>query len=934
MPYTIEPNPVRLRIRQQNLNKSDKAQYDLINSPIHREWDILLLQEPYIDAYGNTKATSRWHTVYPSSHLSDNSTKCSVILVNANLDSNSWAQIPFNNSNDVTVVQIRTAQGRVTIFNVYNDCTHLETMHKMRSFLFDQHSTLMLQESDHLVWCGDFNCHHPMWDEESNSHLFTTAATARADPLISLLADFGMVMALPKGVPTLQSLATGNWTRVDNVFVSEGLADQVVICDTDPRQRGPGTDHVPVLTTIEFAIPARSEETRRNFRETDWEKFREELAEQLSDIPAPQKIHTDMQFQRAVEDLMQAVQEAIAAVVPVSQPTPHSRRWWSKELLSLKKAVNRLSNKAYKMQTLADHPVHGEYRKIHNDYGDAIKSAKAVHCTAFLEGMTGKELWSANWYISNPIVVNGSGEPVELCTDAEKGVAFCNIFFPNRLMASLVPLDPMYLLSVEYKFELSREQLHQHIARLQPFKATREDGIPNIVVKEVQDLLAEYLLWIFCATFDLGMYSGRWQSWDTIVLRKPGKPQYDIPKAYRPIALANTFGKLLSSIIAEDVSYMCEKYQLLPANHFRGRPGQNTCDAMHLLVHKIKGAWRRHKVMAMLFLDVEGAFPNAVTARLLHNMWMSRVSVKYVSFMEHMLTGNCTRLKFDGYVSDWKSINNGIVQGDPLSMILYLFYNANLIEGPKKSEAKVTYVDDANFYAEGNTFEEAYDKIWDMMVREGGGQDWSKYHNSSYEVSKLKLVGFSRRQVRDPGNPGKTIPEPRPSLDLQGTCIKPSNSHKYLGVIFDQELRWKEQTDNVVAKATSWTLCFQRLARPAMGIKSELMCRLFLAVAVPRFTYAADIWFTPICRKLDKARGSGSVGTAKRLTSIQRIATLAITGAIRSTASDIMEAHAYLAPIELLLDKVCHRSTLRMASLPAEHPLHKLVRQSARRLAC
>src|SRR6266481_1651758 len=121
-----------------------------------------------------------------------------------------------------------------------------------------------------------------------------------------------------------------------------------------------------------------------------------------------------------------------------------------------------------------------------------------------------------------------------------------------------------------------------------------------------------------------------------------------------------------------------------------------------------------------------------------------------------------------------------------------------------------------------------------MMVREGGSQDWSKYHNSRYEVSKLKLVGFSRCQVCDPGNPGKTIPEPHPNFDLQGTCIKPSNSHKYLGVIFDQELRWKEQTDNVVAKATSWTLCFRRLARPAMGIKPVLMRQLFQAVGVAR----------------------------------------------------------------------------------------------------
>jgi len=221
------------------------------------------------------------------------------------------------------------------------------------------------------------------------------------------------------------------------------------------------------------------------------------------------------------------------------------------------------------------------------------------------------------------------------------------------------------------------------------YKAARKDGIPNVVLKEMQGLLAEYLLWIFRTTFKLGTYSNRWQSWDTIVLHKPGKPRYGVPKAYRPIALANTFSKLLSSIVAKDLSFMCENHQqLLPVNHFRGQPGWNTSDAMHLLTHRIKGAWRRHKVAAMLFLDVEGAFPNMVTHWLLHNMRSHRVPESYVAFIEHMLTGWLTRLKFNGYMSEWASIDNGIVQGDPLSMILYLFYNADLLENAGKSEVK------------------------------------------------------------------------------------------------------------------------------------------------------------------------------------------------------------------------------------------------------
>ena len=106
------------------------------------------------------------------------------------------------------------------------------------------------------------------------------------------------------------------------------------------------------------------------------------------------------------------------------------------------------------------------------------------------------------------------------------------------------------------------------------------------------------------------------------MLRKPGKPRYDIPKAYRPIALMNTMAKLLSTMVREDLVYMSEKYMMLPDNHFGGRPGRCTMDAMHLLVHKIKAAWRRGNVAAVLFLDVEGAFPNAITTCLLHNLCM------------------------------------------------------------------------------------------------------------------------------------------------------------------------------------------------------------------------------------------------------------------------------------------------------------------------
>ena len=134
-------------------------------------------------------------------------------------------------------------------------------------------------------------------------------------------------------------------------------------------------------------------------------------------------------------------------------------------------------------------------------------------------------------------------------------------------------------------------------------------------------------------------------------------------------------------------------------------------------------------------------------------------------------------------------------------MLLYLFYNADLIATPKKEEAMITYVDNACYYAEGSDFEEAHNKLHDMMYREQGGYTWSELHNSRFEPSKMALVGFSRQRKTDPQRPGKLTPEPQPDLHLHDAIIRPSPTHKYLGIIFDQELRWREQAERAVATA-------------------------------------------------------------------------------------------------------------------------------------
>lgn len=75
-------------------------------------------------------------------------------------------------------------------------------------------------------------------------------------------------------------------------------------------------------------------------------------------------------------------------------------------------------------------------------------------------------------------------------------------------------------------------------------------------------------------------YPERWKESKTIVLHKPGKADYIIPKVHRPIALTDTIAKVLSLCIAKMIVEQAEKSGLLPNTHFGGRPRRATTDTL------------------------------------------------------------------------------------------------------------------------------------------------------------------------------------------------------------------------------------------------------------------------------------------------------------------------------------------------------------------
>jgi hypothetical protein len=104
-----------LMIWQQNVNKSQACQHDLISSSrLTREGvDLIVLQEPAINNFGGTGTAKDWTVIYPITHGSEPSKTCSLILICMN--------IIEMETGDVTAVLLKGSWGMLAIFNMYSD---------------------------------------------------------------------------------------------------------------------------------------------------------------------------------------------------------------------------------------------------------------------------------------------------------------------------------------------------------------------------------------------------------------------------------------------------------------------------------------------------------------------------------------------------------------------------------------------------------------------------------------------------------------------------------------------------------------------------------------------------------------------------------------------------------------------------------------------
>ena len=266
------------------------------------------------------------------------------------------------------------------------------------------------------------------------------------------------------------------------------------------------------------------------------------------------------------------------------------------------------------------------------------------------------------------------------CTAEEKAEALGERFYPFT-NAKLDDIDTEKVFFVDYSSEqaiqttatTTTEEIQSILMGSRPDKCPGSDGIPNRFLKAMGSALVKMLTKLINTCLRLSYFPKQFRHACTIVLRKPGKPNYSDPGAWRPIALLNTLGKILETVLARKITDLAESYKLLPNCQMGNRKQRSTETALEFLLEQIHTAWGLKKVASVLLLDIAGAFDTVNHTRLLDNLRIKGIPRWLICIISSFLQQRSTTLVFDGEeIGPWE-LCAGIPQGSPLSPILFLF---------------------------------------------------------------------------------------------------------------------------------------------------------------------------------------------------------------------------------------------------------------------
>ena len=225
---------------------------------------------------------------------------------------------------------------------------------------------------------------------------------------------------------------------------------------------------------------------------------------------------------------------------------------------------------------------------------------------------------------------------------------------------------------------------------------------------------------------------------------------------------------------------------------------------LKLLTKQIHIIWgkKTNKVIFILNLNVINVYLIIFHERLIHDLKIKKISIKIINWIWSFLKKREIILSINNKNIDIFSMTINILQRFFISLILYLFYNVDLLKACSNFEAKTTtlsFVNDVNILAYGINTEKncrILEKVHKLCAK------WANTYETEFASFKYELIHLTRNVKKF---------NMKVMINIKNIVIEFKSNIRVLKLQIDFRLKWDFYVKKIQIKMSKQKLILSKL---------------------------------------------------------------------------------------------------------------------------
>ena len=403
------------------------------------------------------------------------------------------------------------------------------------------------------------------------------------------------------------------------------------------------------------------------------------------------------------------------------------------------------------------------------------------------------------------------------------------------------------------------DEIVKIIGKFNQNKSPGHDGIGNFIVKNVAHIyISGPLADIFNLSLSTGSVPEQLKVAKVIPIYK--KEIVEIFSNYRPVSVLPCFSKILERLIFNRCMDYINNYNILNEKQFGFRPKHSTYMAIIEFVDKIANAVERNETTVGMFLDLSKAFDTINHNILLYKLEYYGFRGVTLDWFKSYLSNRKQFVRYQMHDSNHKIINCGVPQGSILGPLLFILYINDIVNTTSLLEL-ILFADDTTLLFSHPDIASQNDIInielqeicnWFQANKLSVNATKTNYMVLGTPQSTRKFIDINQNidNLNDSElTSSSDVEKVKLNIKLDGVSLNRVSSTKFLGVIIDENLTWKNHID-AISKTILRNIGV--LTKLKHFVPENILYSLYCTLILPYINYGVLIWGNTCKIYLDK----------------------------------------------------------------------------------